>query len=439
MKQRFLVLIVLATTACAQRRAAMKPATLSLQPAPQAQPAQAAAVAETARAVEKAREEAARQRAMASPARAEREYRSGAEYLDRRQWENAIAAFQRVIAAKGNRADGAQYWKAYAEHKLGRRDEALATLAALQSSHPNSRWLNDARQLEQEVRQATGQRVSPEQEVDEDLKLLALNSLIQNEPERAVPLLEKILTGNNSPRLKERALFVLAQTNWPRGLDLLSKAARGGLNPDLQVKAVRYLGSHRGTQSGTLLAEVYASTQDEVLKRAVLDAWSSMKEKDRLLAAAKSESSTELRRRAIHGLAEAKAEAELWQLYQAESSPEIRREMLHALFGARAYDRVFEALKTEKDPENRRHAIHLVGNIRQDRIPEMLRGLYASETDIKARQAIIEALANQQQVQFLIEIARKETEPALRKHAVHALSRSKSKEANEFLLDLLNK
>jgi HEAT repeat protein len=441
MKETILIIAVLATTACAQRRVSATQLAPSPQPAiaaaPVPQPAPAAR-AEPARAPARA-EAAARVRAALSGARAEHEYRRGTEHLDRREWEKAIEAFDRVAAGKGNRADGALYWKAYAQHKLGRRDEALATLAALQSAHANSRWLNDARQLEQEVRQATGQRLSPEKEVDEDLKLLALNALIQTEPERAVPLLEKLLMGNNPPKLKSRAMFVLAQTNWPKGAELLAKAARGGLNPDLQVTAVRYLGSHGGPQNAALLAEIYGSTQDETLKRAVLDAWSSMKEKDRLLAAAKSETSLELRRRAVHGLAEARATSELWQLYQAETAPEMRREMLHALYAGRAYDRIFEIIKTEKDPDVRRHAIRLAGNMRQDGAVELLRGLYASETDVKVRQEIIEALADQKQVQALIEIARKETEPALRKQAVHSLSRTKSKEANEFLLELLNK
>jgi hypothetical protein len=79
--------------------------------------------------------------------RVEHEYREGTEALDGRQWERAVEAFDRVAQAKGERADAALYWKAYAQHKLGRREEALATLAALQSAHSASRWMNDARKL----------------------------------------------------------------------------------------------------------------------------------------------------------------------------------------------------------------------------------------------------------------------------------------------------
>jgi hypothetical protein len=45
--------------------------------------------------------------------------------LEAREWARAAEQFTQVAAAGGPRAEGALYWKAYALHKLGRRDEAL--------------------------------------------------------------------------------------------------------------------------------------------------------------------------------------------------------------------------------------------------------------------------------------------------------------------------
>ena len=73
--------------------------------------------------------------------------------------------------------------------------------------------MSDAKALEIQVRQSVGQPVRPEAEADEELKLLALQGLQHSDPDQAVPMLEKILQGPQSPRLKERALFVLAQSN----------------------------------------------------------------------------------------------------------------------------------------------------------------------------------------------------------------------------------
>ena len=69
---------------------------------------------------------------------------------------------------KGTRADAALYWKAFSQNRLGQRAEALATIAELTKSYPNSRYLKQAQALEAEVRRDVGQPVRPEEQADED-------------------------------------------------------------------------------------------------------------------------------------------------------------------------------------------------------------------------------------------------------------------------------
>src|SRR6478672_11061365 len=117
-------------------------------------------------------------------------YNRGMDALDQRDYERALREFDQyyrtAVDNKEMRGDGALYWKAYTLHKLGRRDESLATLAMLEKTFPTSRWLNDARALQLEVKQATGQGASPEAQTDEDLKLLAINGLMNTDAERVV-------------------------------------------------------------------------------------------------------------------------------------------------------------------------------------------------------------------------------------------------------------
>src|ERR1035437_8089697 len=120
----------------------------------------------------------------------DRLYSSGQSALDNRHWDQALESFSQVISRNGSRVDGALYWKAYALGRLGRRDEATAAIAELRKSYAASRWLDDAKVLELELKQASGQNVSPEAESDEELKLMAINGLMQSDPERAIPLLE---------------------------------------------------------------------------------------------------------------------------------------------------------------------------------------------------------------------------------------------------------
>ena len=220
---------------------------------------------------QRAREEAQRGREEAQRAREEErryqerdesDYRHGKSYLDRKSYDKAIDAFNRVIENKGSRADGALYWRAYAQNKLGKRDEALASLSELQKTYPKSRWLDDAKALEVEIRQKSGQPVSPESTADEDLKLMALQALSESDPERSIPMLEKILQSNNSPKLKERALFVLAQSHGQKSREVLASIAKGGSNPDLQSKAIEYLGVYGGHDNLQILVDVYKSSND---------------------------------------------------------------------------------------------------------------------------------------------------------------------------------
>src|SRR4051812_34064940 len=43
--------------------------------------------------------------------------------MDAGRWERAVEAFARVAAMKGGRADGALYWQAYSQDRLGQRAE----------------------------------------------------------------------------------------------------------------------------------------------------------------------------------------------------------------------------------------------------------------------------------------------------------------------------
>ena len=64
-----------------------------------------------------------------------------------------------------------------------------------------------------EIQQATGQPVSAELQNDEELKLLALRGVMQTDPDKGLPIIEKMLAGGATPRVRDRALFVLARAD----------------------------------------------------------------------------------------------------------------------------------------------------------------------------------------------------------------------------------
>lgn len=374
-----------------------------------------------------------------SSAQEERLYQRGTKALDERRWEVAIEEFGKVIAINGSRVDGAMYWTAWAQDKQGNRAEALVTLDQLRKSHPNSRWANEARALETEIRQASGQTVRPENEPDEDLKLMALNSLMNSDAERAIPMLEKFLQGSDSPKLKERALFVLAQSGASAAREVLAGVARGTRNPDLQEKALQYLGIFGGRENRQLLQEIYTSSSTVDVKRRILRSFMVAGERDRLLAVAKGEQEPELRSEAVRQLGVMGAHNELWQLYQAEPAAGVKNQIIRAMFVGGSADRLIELARTEKDPELRRTAVRNLGLIGSSRTGEALVSIYSSDKDPAIRKAVIDALFVQNNARALVELARKETDIEMKRQIISKLSLMRSKEATDYLMELLIK
>jgi ribosomal protein L17 len=65
--------------------------------------------------------------------------------------------------------------------------------------------------------------------------------------------------------------------------------------------------------------------------------------------------------------------------------------------------------------------------------------MYASEQDKQIRTSILRAFRVQNNAKALVDAAKKETDPAMKREAVQLLSSMKSPEATEFLMELLNK
>ena len=377
-------------------------------------------------------------RVRVSYASADRNYSNGQRALDDRHWDEAVQDFNQVISRGSARVDGALYWKAYALAKLGRRDESLAAIAELRKSYGSSKWMDDAKALEIEVNQAAGKPISPDAENDEDLKLLALEALSHSDPERAFPALEKIIKGSSSPKLKRNALYVLANNNSPKAQAMLEQIARGGANPDLQAKAITYM--PRNANSGQILSEIYNSSNDTEVKRAVLNALLSSRDKDRVLAIARNEKNNELRGIAIGYLGNVNGNSELWQLYQTETTTEGKEQILNHMYNNGNPDKLMELLRAEKDPKLRVTLARVLSSYRNTQVSDSLIAMYANETDPQVKQAIIDNIYSQRNGTAMVNLAKAEKDPKLKLRMIERLGNMKNcKECADYLVEILNK
>jgi tetratricopeptide (TPR) repeat protein len=368
-------------------------------------------------------------------------YRDGTSAIDDRRYERAVDRFDRVIENKWSRSDGAYYWKAYALNKLGKREEALAALAEIPKQFPQSRWINDAKALQVEIQQAAGTGASPENQSDEDLKLIAINALVNSEPDRAVPLLEKVINDpKNNLGIKGRALYVLAQIRSDKAHDIVAQYAKGGSNQDLQIRAVSYLGAFRSKDSQQTLSDVYAANTDIAVRRAVLRSMMASRDAAHLLNAAKSEQNVDLRREAIRDLGMMRASAELGQLYSTESNADLKEAIIESIWLSRDTDKLIDIAKNEKDARLRSDAIRRLGLMREPKAADTLAAMYASESDKAIKSQIVNALWQDGACKQLVDAIRNEKDPALKVDGVHRLGQMKGcKEATDYLMELISK
>jgi len=351
-------------------------------------------------------------------------YRAGQRDIDAGRWTQAVEKFGQVARKGGSETDAALYWKAYAENKAGRSQQALATLRQLSGGHPKSEWIDDAKALEVEIRGDSGTNEN------EELKLYALNGLMSSDPEKAVPLLQKFLRGNHSPRLKEQALFVLSQSDTPEGHKTLVEVARGSAYPELQLKAVEYLGIAGGDDAMRALDDIYRSSSRPEIRKTVLQAYHIDDRTGRILAIAR-DGKDPLQGEAIQFLGAMEARQELRQLYQSE--PAMRSRIVQALGVAADVETLAGIARDERDPAVRREAIQGLGVSDTPEAAKALRSLYAASTDLPTRKAVLEAFMIQDNARALIEIFNAEKDREVRREIVQHLSHMDSDEAEKFL------
>ena len=364
------------------------------------------------------------------------QYRDAQRAMDQKDWSAAEDLFGQVARERGQDADAALYWQAYAQYKRGRENEALKTLTELRRDFPQSSWIDDAKALEMEAKPRTGRPVDTSAEDDEELKLYALNSLMHVQSERAIPVLDEFLAGDHSTEMKEKALFVLSQSSSPRAREMLVEIAKGQRQPELSMGAIEYLGLSGGGETGQLLQEIYDSSQDGEVKEQVLEAMMLGSHKDRVLAAARGESDAELRSTAVELLGVMGATAELRELYASETVAEVKEGILEGMFIAGDGDTLAQLARTEQDPELRMAAIEALGLVGGATARGELQELYGTESDLEVKEQILEAFFLAADADTLLRLARTEEDPELRGAAIESLGLIGSEGSAEALQEL---
>ena len=149
-----------------------------------------------------------------------------------------------------------------------------------------------------------------------------------------------------------------------------------------------------------------------------------------LFDVAKTEQSVDLRAEAVQ-LGAMGAQEELSQLYQSETSPDVRKRIIQSMFAGHNEAKLIQLLRTETEEELRRSIVQNLGMMASPTSAEALTAVYTSDKNESVRRAVIDAFAQQRNSTVLVDLARKETDPAMKKRIVDRLSNMKSAEATD--------
>lgn len=221
----------------------------------------------------------------------------------------------------------------------------------------------------------------------EQLKIAALEALMSAPPDRALPLVAKVLAGDSSDEIKSRALFVLSQIDLPEAQTILLETARndGG---ELRLEAIRMIGIS-GDPTGTAgLADIYRSGDNDT-KEAVLQAYLIADDTESVYEIAANAASDEEFDEAVHILAVMGANNELRQLRDRPGSSE-------SLIDAYAISGDVESLRElamdNSNPERQSQAIHGLGIVGGDEVNTMLVEIYRGTESPDVRDAALHGM-----------------------------------------------
>jgi HEAT repeat protein len=320
-------------------------------------------------------------------------YWDGQTALRKSDWNGALKRFQdleKLLREKEPKsADAALYWEAYALMQAKRSAEAKATIDRLHREFPESRWSKDADALLRDARPASATSATTGGD-DEDLADIAVEGLLSAPPERALPLLKKVLQSQHSTKVKKRALFVLSQLGTDAALDVVIDTAKSSADPELRAEAIRMLGVSGEDRAIERLREIYATSKDAHEKNLIIEAWLVADRKDLVLASARNETDPSVRSKAIATLGALDASDELKQLFDVTQDADNRRAIVRALGVAGNADALAAIAADAKLPEDlRRDALQSLGVAGAD---DKLVQLYRAATTEALRDATLQGL-----------------------------------------------
>ena len=266
----------------------------------------------------------------------------------------------------------------------------------------------------------------------EQLKLAALEALMAAPPERALPLVTRVLDGNHSDEVKARALFVLSQIDSPEAHARLTGIVRSS-SGELQREAIRMVGISGDPASLASLRDLYASGDAEV-RGAVLEAYLIADDEDGVYDIAINAQGDEEFSEAVNMLAAMGATDKLRELRNVRGNSV---NMIEAYIISGDAGSLRELAADGSDRESQARAIEALGMVGADDIGPTLTGIYRDSDDDRIREAALHGLMIAGDDDALLELYRSASDMAEKRRLFEFISMTGSDKILELVDEAL--
>jgi TolA-binding protein len=289
---------------------------------------------------------------------------------------------------------------------------------------------------------------------EDDIRIAAVNALLQMDADRAVPILKSILARRDtgSTCLRRKAVFLISQKRSSETSAILLNAVRSDPDQEVREQGVFWLSQVPGDETVAALDSILRDprTDPDIQDKAIfaLSQHNSSRSASILRAyAERRDAPEEMREKAIFWLGQRNSPENaqfLKDLYARVENDDLKEKIIFSLSqmgGADNYRWLMDiALNQKEDIEIRKKALFWAGQGHNVDVADLVK-LYDSMNDREMREQLIFVYSQRREdaaLDKLFQIGKTDPDRELRKKAIFWIGQSRSPRAAEYLQQLIN-
>ena len=407
-------------------------------------------------------------------------YRAARAALRRNDYSRAAGLFRQVRDQypRSSYAPEAYYWEAFALYRSGGKSnlqQAREVLRLQRQRHRDVADGSDARSLATRIcgelarlgdsecaelisETATAPRPEPRPSPsgtcpreEDDMRVEALNAVLQMDADRAMPLLKRVLErrDNCSVQLRRKAIFLVSQKQTSETESLLLGAARNDPDQEVREQAVFWLSQVGTERSVSALDSILRSARDRQLQEKAIFALSQVDNPRASAAirefAERSDVASELREQAIFWIGQQNRpeNARYLQTLYARVNQQLKEKIIFSLSQMNSAENnrwiMNIALDENEGIEARKQALFWAGQSGGN-VADLVT-LYGRMQNREMKEQLIFVYSQRNEraaVDKLLDIARNDSDREMRKKALFWLSQSNDPRVADLLQEIID-